>query len=65
MQGHTFGNKEGRPYLQNGGLESSDSEKNLEVIVGKQLNTSFQCNALTNRANAILGSINKGVGVGR
>ncbi|XP_039392502.1 cell growth regulator with RING finger domain protein 1 isoform X2 [Mauremys reevesii] len=42
-------------------LESSDSEKDLGFTVGKQLNMSSRCQAVTRRVNVILGCRNTGV----
>lgn len=42
-------------------LESTDSEKDLGLIVDKQLNMISQCDIVTKRVNAILRWINKGI----
>lgn len=48
----------GHTHRMGGFLGSSESEKELGVVVDNQLHMNFQCEAVANRAKAILGCIN-------
>lgn len=48
-------------YRMGDSIQEKRSEKDLEVIVDKELNKISQCNDMKNRANVILACINRGV----